>query len=226
MNMDDPDADQTQVENSIRLLLELEPDSDPIWHYLTMQVSVPAQTSLYRSVSLYRRHYTGQCPCMRRHYYRSVSLCRRHYTDQCSLYSPHHAGQCPCTVLTMQVSVPVQLSLYWSVSLYSRHYTGQCPCTAVTILVSVPVQPALTCHYTAWGFQVLPGSAQELHRHSGLPEGCPRGYKRVPSVCQAYAMGVPSAVPLGVPWGVPGGCAGPAHPRASWRGAWWDPRGA
>jgi len=36
--MDDPDIDPVQVENAIRLLLDLEPDSDPIWHYLTMQV--------------------------------------------------------------------------------------------------------------------------------------------------------------------------------------------
>ncbi|CAI5965144.1 unnamed protein product [Closterium sp. NIES-64] len=35
--MDDPTADQAQVENAIRLLLELEPDSDPIWHHVTMQ---------------------------------------------------------------------------------------------------------------------------------------------------------------------------------------------
>ena len=28
-----------QLENTIRLLLELEPDSDPVWHYLTIQVS-------------------------------------------------------------------------------------------------------------------------------------------------------------------------------------------
>ncbi|CAI5472224.1 unnamed protein product [Closterium sp. Yama58-4] len=35
--MDDPNADQAQVENAIRLLLELEPDSDPIWHHVTMQ---------------------------------------------------------------------------------------------------------------------------------------------------------------------------------------------
>lgn len=27
-----------QLENTVRLLLELEPESDPVWHYLNVQV--------------------------------------------------------------------------------------------------------------------------------------------------------------------------------------------
>lgn len=56
MKMDDPDADQSQVENSIRLLLELEPDSDPIWHYLTMQVSAHCVHIVYCSRSCTSQH--------------------------------------------------------------------------------------------------------------------------------------------------------------------------
>jgi hypothetical protein len=40
-----------QLENTIRLLLELEPDSDPVWHYLTIQVSslsiIPMSKSIF-----------------------------------------------------------------------------------------------------------------------------------------------------------------------------------
>ncbi|CAM6036958.1 unnamed protein product [Sphagnum compactum] len=35
--MEDPHVEISQLENTIRLLLELEPDSDPVWHYLTIQ---------------------------------------------------------------------------------------------------------------------------------------------------------------------------------------------
>lgn len=35
--MEDPHIEIAQLENTIRLLLELEPDSDPVWHYLTIQ---------------------------------------------------------------------------------------------------------------------------------------------------------------------------------------------
>ncbi|KAM7511220.1 hypothetical protein LguiB_010095 [Lonicera macranthoides] len=36
-SMDDPTIDLTNLENIVRLLLELEPDSDPVWHYLNIQ---------------------------------------------------------------------------------------------------------------------------------------------------------------------------------------------
>uniref|UniRef100_A0A7N0TB02 Exocyst complex component SEC5 n=1 Tax=Kalanchoe fedtschenkoi TaxID=63787 RepID=A0A7N0TB02_KALFE len=36
-SMEDPQIDLTEVENIVRLLLELEPQSDPIWHYLNTQ---------------------------------------------------------------------------------------------------------------------------------------------------------------------------------------------
>ncbi|MQL93081.1 hypothetical protein Taro_025719 [Colocasia esculenta] len=36
-SMEDPHLDLTDLENSVRLLLELEPDSDPIWHFLGIQ---------------------------------------------------------------------------------------------------------------------------------------------------------------------------------------------
>lgn len=35
--MEDPHIEISQLENTIRLLLELEPGSDPVWHYLTIQ---------------------------------------------------------------------------------------------------------------------------------------------------------------------------------------------
>ncbi|XP_024529432.1 exocyst complex component SEC5A isoform X1 [Selaginella moellendorffii] len=35
--MEDPHAEFSQLENAIRLLLELDPDSDPVWQYLSMQ---------------------------------------------------------------------------------------------------------------------------------------------------------------------------------------------
>lgn len=35
--MEDPQLDLTELENTVRLLLELEPDSDPVWHYLNIQ---------------------------------------------------------------------------------------------------------------------------------------------------------------------------------------------
>ncbi|KAJ4824452.1 Exocyst complex component S5B [Turnera subulata] len=36
-SMEDPHIDLTNLENTVRLLLELEPDSDPVWHYLNVQ---------------------------------------------------------------------------------------------------------------------------------------------------------------------------------------------
>ncbi|CAK7346787.1 unnamed protein product [Dovyalis caffra] len=36
-SMEDPQIDLTNLENTVRLLLELEPDSDPVWHYLNVQ---------------------------------------------------------------------------------------------------------------------------------------------------------------------------------------------
>ncbi|XAR49648.1 hypothetical protein NMG60_11032913 [Bertholletia excelsa] len=36
-SMDDPNIDLTNLENIVRLLLELEPESDPVWHYLNLQ---------------------------------------------------------------------------------------------------------------------------------------------------------------------------------------------
>lgn len=36
-SMEDPQIDLTDLENTVRLLLELEPDSDPVWHYLSIQ---------------------------------------------------------------------------------------------------------------------------------------------------------------------------------------------
>ncbi|KAJ8771750.1 hypothetical protein K2173_026927 [Erythroxylum novogranatense] len=36
-SMEDPKIDLTILENTVRLLLELEPDSDPVWHYLNIQ---------------------------------------------------------------------------------------------------------------------------------------------------------------------------------------------
>ncbi|KAI5080860.1 hypothetical protein GOP47_0004043 [Adiantum capillus-veneris] len=36
-SMEDPNVEFSQLESTIRLLLELEPDSDPVWHYLTIQ---------------------------------------------------------------------------------------------------------------------------------------------------------------------------------------------
>ncbi|XP_021809580.1 exocyst complex component SEC5A-like [Prunus avium] len=36
-SMEDPQIDLTNVENTVRLLLELEPESDPVWHYLNIQ---------------------------------------------------------------------------------------------------------------------------------------------------------------------------------------------
>ncbi|KAI8002366.1 Exocyst complex component SEC5A [Camellia lanceoleosa] len=35
--MEDPQIDLTNLENIVRLLLELEPESDPVWHYLNIQ---------------------------------------------------------------------------------------------------------------------------------------------------------------------------------------------
>ncbi|KAG6549996.1 hypothetical protein Mapa_008508 [Marchantia paleacea] len=35
--MENPNVELTQLDNTIRLLLELEPDSDPVWHYLSIQ---------------------------------------------------------------------------------------------------------------------------------------------------------------------------------------------
>uniref|UniRef100_A0A2P2KS27 Exocyst complex component SEC5 n=1 Tax=Rhizophora mucronata TaxID=61149 RepID=A0A2P2KS27_RHIMU len=36
-SMEDPQIDLTNLENTVRLLLELEPKSDPVWHYLNIQ---------------------------------------------------------------------------------------------------------------------------------------------------------------------------------------------
>ncbi|KAJ7561112.1 hypothetical protein O6H91_03G014300 [Diphasiastrum complanatum] len=36
--MEDPHIDVAHLENTIRILLELEPDSDPVWHYLNIQM--------------------------------------------------------------------------------------------------------------------------------------------------------------------------------------------
>ncbi|KAK4802791.1 hypothetical protein SAY86_000994 [Trapa natans] len=36
-SMEDPNIDLTLLENTVRLLLELEPESDPVWHYLSIQ---------------------------------------------------------------------------------------------------------------------------------------------------------------------------------------------
>ncbi|KAL6005512.1 hypothetical protein ACLOJK_006079 [Asimina triloba] len=36
-SMEDPQLDLTELENTVRLLLELEPESDPVWHYLNIQ---------------------------------------------------------------------------------------------------------------------------------------------------------------------------------------------
>ncbi|XVE55160.1 hypothetical protein DITRI_Ditri03aG0137700 [Diplodiscus trichospermus] len=36
-SLEDPQIDLTSLENTVRLLLELEPESDPVWHYLNVQ---------------------------------------------------------------------------------------------------------------------------------------------------------------------------------------------
>ncbi|KAJ1424917.1 Cullin repeat-like-containing domain superfamily [Sesbania bispinosa] len=36
-SMEDPQIDLTNLENTVRLLLDLEPESDPVWHYLNIQ---------------------------------------------------------------------------------------------------------------------------------------------------------------------------------------------
>ncbi|XP_077241364.1 exocyst complex component SEC5A-like [Tasmannia lanceolata] len=36
-SMEDPQINLAELENTVRLLLELEPDSDPVWHYLNLQ---------------------------------------------------------------------------------------------------------------------------------------------------------------------------------------------
>ncbi|QHO36626.1 Exocyst complex component SEC5B [Arachis hypogaea] len=36
-SMEDPEIDLTSLENTVRLLLDLEPESDPVWHYLNIQ---------------------------------------------------------------------------------------------------------------------------------------------------------------------------------------------
>ncbi|KAK4352531.1 hypothetical protein RND71_028049 [Anisodus tanguticus] len=36
-SLEDPQIDLTTLENNVRLLLELEPESDPVWHYLNIQ---------------------------------------------------------------------------------------------------------------------------------------------------------------------------------------------
>ncbi|XP_014513512.1 exocyst complex component SEC5A isoform X2 [Vigna radiata var. radiata] len=36
-SMEDPQIDLTSLENTVRLLLDLEPESDPVWHYLNIQ---------------------------------------------------------------------------------------------------------------------------------------------------------------------------------------------
>lgn len=36
-SLEDPQIDLTSLESTVRLLLELEPDSDPVWHYLNLQ---------------------------------------------------------------------------------------------------------------------------------------------------------------------------------------------
>ncbi|MCD9646407.1 Exocyst complex component S5A [Datura stramonium] len=36
-SLEDPHIDMTNLENIVRLLLELEPESDPVWHYLNIQ---------------------------------------------------------------------------------------------------------------------------------------------------------------------------------------------
>ncbi|PIA41110.1 hypothetical protein AQUCO_02300128v1 [Aquilegia coerulea] len=36
-SMEDPEIDLADLENTVRLLLELEPGSDPVWHYLSIQ---------------------------------------------------------------------------------------------------------------------------------------------------------------------------------------------
>ncbi|KAK7270381.1 hypothetical protein RIF29_23471 [Crotalaria pallida] len=36
-SMEDPQMDLTNLENTVRLLLDLEPESDPVWHYLNIQ---------------------------------------------------------------------------------------------------------------------------------------------------------------------------------------------
>ncbi|KAM6559174.1 hypothetical protein CsatA_028413 [Cannabis sativa] len=36
-SMEDPQIDLTNLENTVRLLIELEPDSDPVWHHLNIQ---------------------------------------------------------------------------------------------------------------------------------------------------------------------------------------------
>ncbi|KAG6592194.1 Exocyst complex component SEC5A [Cucurbita argyrosperma subsp. argyrosperma] len=36
-SMEDPKIDLTNLENTVRLLLELDPESDPVWHYLNIQ---------------------------------------------------------------------------------------------------------------------------------------------------------------------------------------------
>ncbi|KAG4998081.1 hypothetical protein JHK84_029103 [Glycine max] len=36
-SMEDPQIDPTNLENTVRLLLDLEPESDPVWHYLNIQ---------------------------------------------------------------------------------------------------------------------------------------------------------------------------------------------
>ncbi|KAF9601582.1 hypothetical protein IFM89_020498 [Coptis chinensis] len=37
-SMEDPEIDLADLENTVRLLLELEPGSDPVWHYLSIQI--------------------------------------------------------------------------------------------------------------------------------------------------------------------------------------------
>ncbi|KAF2563079.1 hypothetical protein F2Q70_00016281, partial [Brassica cretica] len=42
--MEDPKIDFTSLENTVRLLLELEPESDPVWHYINVQSDAASST--------------------------------------------------------------------------------------------------------------------------------------------------------------------------------------
>ncbi|KAK2369907.1 exocyst complex component SEC5A [Trifolium repens] len=50
-SMEDPNIDITNLENTVRLLLDLEPESDPVWHYLNNVInSKTTLKNIYRGV--------------------------------------------------------------------------------------------------------------------------------------------------------------------------------
>jgi hypothetical protein len=52
-SMEDPKIDFTSLENTVRLLLELEPESDPVWHYLNVQVGIFEDVTLLLLLTMF-----------------------------------------------------------------------------------------------------------------------------------------------------------------------------